>query len=837
MFILRTKGLNLILMKEWKRVYFKSILWSKYLLIMGFLLFGSQNLQAQGNNPKTQSLATLKVDELSDEQILQFKSKYLAEGNSMADLDRELLKRDVPAAEIDKLKARLLKLEEKQSKDNQEESDQPEEKKVSQPKSTEKNQDLFYLLKPKIFGSELFNNPKLSFEPNLKMAPPLNYQLGPDDELVIDIFGYNEQSYKLKVSNAGAVRIPNLGPVQVSGLTLEQAQQRISSKLSALYPNISSGNTTVAVGLGSIRSIKVIILGEVNAPGSYSLPSLATVFNALYASGGPNANGSFRKIKLVRGNKVIADIDIYDFLMNGNSKGNLPLKDMDVIKVEAYESRVEIKGFVKRDGFYEVLAKDNLSTLFNYAGGFAPKAYTERVKIVRNTGFQQKVAEVSKTEFSGFALNNGDVIYVDSILSRYENRIEIEGAVFRPGFFSLNQNPSLSVLLKNAGGVREEAFLSRATILRRMADNSHKIISVDIGKVVSGAEDLSLQREDKITIASNFEMKEFQTISISGNVKNPGIYPYATNMRVEDVIIMAGGLLESASIENIQVAQRVEDANRLSKDAELSKIVVVKVEADLKPKSDDAFTLKPFDAITIFPKPGYVAQKQVEIRGEVMFPGSYAIMRSDDRVSDLIQRAGGITALGYSGGAILIRKRSNNYQDEVVKESKLKALKRLSNDTIKTARLIAEEEEKTADVVGINLAKIMKKPGSKEDVVLSEGDILEIPSLNQTVFVTGEVLYPVRISFEPRKGYRSYISSAGGFSSKALKRRSYIVYPNGTAKDTKSFLGFKKYPKILPGSELVVPPKEDKKTLSPLEIVTITTSLTSMLVLISTIIR
>ncbi len=838
--ILRTKALNSILMKVLKNL--TKIKLSSHFALIGILsvlmLFMGSTLSAQGNLPKTQSLSTLKVEELSDEQIAQFKVKYLSDGYSLADLDKELTKRDLPSTEIEKLKLRLQKLESKgvdETKEN-EENDFESKTKLG-PKTEIKATDVFSLLKPKIFGNELFNNPKLSFEPNLKMAAPLNYQVGPEDELIIDIFGYSEQSYKLKISSEGNVRIPNLGPVFVAGLTLEQAQQKISAKLISLYPNIGTGKTSVAISLGSIRSIKVIILGEVNAPGTYTLPSVSTVFNALYASGGPNSNGSFRKIKLIRGNKVIANIDIYDFLMNGSSKGNLPLKDMDVIKVDAYEARVELKGFVKRDGFYEVLAKDNLASLLNYCGGFAPKAYTERVKLIRNTGFQQRVAEVEKKQFPTFTLNNGDVIFVDTILSRYENRVEIEGAVFRPGFFSIDDNATLSQLIKSAGGVREEAFLSRATILRRRADNSQEVSAIDVAKVLEGTIDMTLKREDKITIASNFEMKEPQTITISGDVKYPGTYPYAHNMRVEDVIILAGGLLESATTENIQIAQRVEDANRADKDAILSNVIKISIEKNLKEKSGENYFLKPYDAITIFPKPGYLAQKQVQIRGEVMFPGSYAILRSDDRVSDLIQRAGGITALGYAGGAILIRKRSNNYQDIIVKENKLLALKRLTKDTVKAAKLIAEEMEKTTDVVGINLSKIMKKPGSKEDVVLSANDILEIPSVNQTVFITGEVLYPVRISFAPNKGFSSYVSNAGGFSSKALKRRAYIVYPNGTAKDTKSFFGIKIYPKVLPGSELVIPPKEDKKSLSPLEIVTITTSLTSMLVLISTIIR
>jgi protein involved in polysaccharide export with SLBB domain len=695
----------------------------------------------------------------------------------------------------------------------------------------------FVNLMPKVFGSELFNNPRLSFEPNLRMATPLNYQIGPDDELIIDIFGFSEQSYAIKVSPEGHVRIPNLGPVQVAGLTVEQAQIKIARSLVKLYPRISSGETSVSVNLGSIRNIKVIILGEVNLPGTYSLPSLATVFNALYSSGGPNLNGSFRNIKLYRGNKLLAKVDMYDFLMNGNSKGNIPLKDQDVIKVEPYESRVELKGFVKREGFFEVLPKENLNNVLAFAGGFTPQAYTNRIKVIRNTGTQKSVADIDKQAFGTFIPRNGDVFTVDSILSRFENRISIKGAVFRPGFYSLEGNGTLMKLLASSEGLKEDAFLSRVTILRKKEDNTSEVISVDLQAMMNEKGDLQLQREDRVTIASKIEMQESAFITIFGPVMKPGKYQYAANMRIEDLIILAGGLKESASLVNIQVAQRGFTIDKANPSGEISKVTSFSINKELKSDPNNSYVLQPNDVVTVFKQPGYQVQKQVLINGEIMFPGTYVLTKGNERISDVIKRSGGLTAKGFPEGAVLIRPKGNSYLDLIVKENKLEALKKLSKDTSKLSDQIESELEKQIDIVGIDLVKILRKPGCKEDLFLLENDILEIPATQQTVLVSGQVLYPVRLQYEKGRGYRKYVSKAGGFSSQALKRSSYIVYANGTAKDTKSFLFIKKYPKVKPGSEIVVPLKEEKKSLSTLEVVTILTSLTSMVVILSTIIN
>ncbi len=806
------------------------------LMVMALLMTFSQKTLGQSNLKPNQNLATLKVDELSDEQVINFYQQFIASGMGEDELQFELEKRKLPASEITKISNRIDDL--KKSGRIKTKTDSGKSK--IDPSRTAPNQtdiNPFESMMPRIFGAELFNNPKLSFEPNLKMATPLNYQLGPDDELIIDIFGYSEQSYQVKVSPEGHVRIPNLGPVQVLGLTVDQAQKKITTQLIKLYPRIASGETSVSVNLGSIRSIKVTILGEVNLPGTYSLPSLATTFNGLYASGGPNLNGSFRNIKLVRANKVIAKIDMYDFLINGNSKGNIPLKDQDVIKVEPYDARVELKGYVKREGFFEVLPKENLANLLAYAGGFTPSAYTNRIKVVRNNGSQKSVADVEKTAYAMFLPKNGDVFMVDSILNRYENRISIEGAVFRPGYFSLEGNNSLKKLIANADGLKEDAFTSRATIVRKKMDNSLEVLSVDLNEVLNGSGDILLQREDKVNIASKTEMRESFSITITGQVLKPGKFPFAENMHVEDLIIMAGGLKEAASIDNIQIAQRINTVDKKSLQSSISNVIVYAAQKDLRSKSDSTYTLKPYDVITILAQSGYQEQKQVIVNGEVMYPGTYVLSKSNERISDLLKRAGGITAKGFPGGAILIRAKGKSYQDNILKENKIETLRKLSKDTSKLSDEIEREVSKTVDIVGINLDNILKNPGSKEDLYLRENDVLEIPFVKQTVLVSGQVLYPVRSRFTGSGRLRKYVSSAGGFSSEALRSRTYVVYANGTAKDTRNFLFIKFYPKVKPGCEIVVPVKETRRAISTMEAVTIASSLTSMLLIISTLLK
>ena len=815
----------------------KNIFQSKLLLVRIFLfvfllLISGSVVYSQSGIMQTRNLANLQIDQLSDDQINQFSVELKKSGLDWNEAEKELRKRNLPENEIFKLKDRIEKLSLNSKKKSGSKVENTRELNTSESKF----ESALSSFKSPIFGADLFSNKNLSFEPNLKIATPLNYQLGPDDELNIDLSGYSEETYTLKVSPEGNIRIPNYGMVNVAGASIEQAKVRIAALIAKQNPSISTGETKLGVSLGNIRSIKVVILGEVNLPGTYTLPSLATVFNALYASGGPNENGSFRNIKVIRGNKTIAVLDVYDYLMNGTSKANIRLQDQDVIKVSTYENRVEFKGYVKREGYFETTKNESLNDLLKYTGGFATNAYRERIKVQRNDGKQLSVADIPASLFSIFQAKNGDVFYVDSILSRFTNRVEVKGAVFRPGFFALEDNPTVSKLIRNAEGLREDAFLSRAIIYRLKEDNSQEMLSVSLEEIMAGKiADIPLKREDVVIIASKNEMKEQHHVVINGEVLRPGTYRFAEKMKLEDLIVAAGGLKENAAIERIEVSRRVKDADRMSKGAAISTVKSFEVNQDLKDRSN--FELEPFDMVTIFKSPGFLTQKKVILNGEVMYPGVYVLQKNDEKVSDLIKRAGGLTVNSFPEGALLIRAKDNTITGNVIKENKLNALRKQSKDTIEIDRIIEDENARNTDIVGIDLNKIINKPGSKYDLLLRDSDQVIIPIIRQTVLVSGQVLYPVRLRHEKGENFRSYISQAGGFTSKALKRRSYIIYSNGTAKATKNFLFFKIYPKVKPGCELVVPLKDDKKGLSTIEIVTLTTSLTSMFVILSTVLK
>lgn len=781
------------------------------------------------NGINMQNLATVKVDDLSDDQIFTFWTRMKSNGLSINQLEAEAAKRKMSVAEFAKLKQRIENINSQQNTpaamgagarsylgNVQEEKD--------------KTADLaFASLKPKIFGAELFSNKNLSFEPSLKMATPLNYQLGPDDELIIDIYGFSEETYNVKVSPDGFARLPYAGPVQVSGLTVDQAKRKIIQNLSKTYDRINTGETKVSVTLGNIRSIKVIIVGEVNLPGTYTLPSLATVFNALYASGGPGNNGSMRNIKVIRNNKTVSTLDVYEFILNGDAKGNIRLQDQDIIKVGSYQNRVELNGQVKREGLFEITKNESIKDVLNFAGGFTDNAYRERIKVIRNTSKQKSVADVSSDLFGMFSPKSGDVYIVDNILDRYENRVQINGAVFRPGFYALEEGLTVSKLIKKAEGLREDAFMTRAIIYRLKEDNTLEVLSFNAAEIVSGkTKDVLLKREDVIQIASEKELKEGYNVSINGEVLRPGNFAYADNMRIEDLIIAAGGLRESASIKRIEVARRKKDADKLSKTGDIAIIKQFDVEKDLKDNEASKFILEPFDVVTVFPSSGYATQKTIRIEGEVLFPGVYTISKNDENISDLIKRSGGLTASAFADGAILLRPKMQTITDQYIKENKLKALKKQSKDSNEVFDQIEEEGVNGYDIVGIDLAQILKKPNSKTDFLLREGDIIKVPFEKQTVMVSGEVLYPVRVKYNKSMGLRSYISNAGGFAAKAIKRRAYVVYANGTAKATKNFLGINFYPKIKAGSEIVIPQRPDRKTFTTLEFTSLLTAMTTL---------
>jgi protein involved in polysaccharide export with SLBB domain len=816
------------------------------LVILLFLSFASF-AQIPSNGQKApvginlQNLAKVKVDDLTDDQIREFWKQAQERGLSLVQIQQVATQRGMTNTEFNKLKTRIEIIDNEIGGGSKYE-DNTEGRKVEGKTDNRRDKDGVKMTKEeefrsKIFGADLFSSKDLTFEPDLKMATPQNYQLGPDDELVIDISGYSEANYRLKVSPDGQIRIPVVGPINVGGLTIEQAKTKIIKQLSSGYEGISSGETSVSITLGNIRSIKVTIVGEVAMPGTYTLPSLATAFNALYVSGGPNKNGSFRSIKVLRNGKQIATIDVYEFLLKGQAKGNVRLQDQDVIMVGAYETRVELKGEVKRDGFYEVTKNETLKDVIGFAGGYSDIAYKDRIKVFRNTGKEKSVADVPQDVVAIFIPQTGDQYIIDKVLERFANRVQINGAVFRPGFFALEEGLTLSKLIKKAEGLTEEAFTSRGLIYRLKDDNSLEAISFDVNEVMSEQKDILLKREDNVQILSKLEMREDYTVSIAGEVISPGIYPYAENLRVEDLIITSGGLKESASKTKIEIARKIKNIDVNDVSAPVASIVSYEIFDDLKTKEGNTIFLQPFDVVSIYKLPGYYIQRNITLEGEVTHPGQYTLTRNNERISEVIARAGGVTASAYSGGAILIRTKKLSATDQFIKKKKLESLEKQSSDSTRAKDIAEADLMDNSSIVGIELDRILKNPGSSYDLIMDESDVLKIPRMVQTVTVSGEVLYPVKIQYKKGRGFKRYVSGAGGYTERALKRRGYVVYANGSAESTKKFLFVNIHPKIKPGAEIILPAKDERKKLSAIEFVGISSALSSMVLLIYTISR
>lgn len=817
--------------------------------ITGFILFiavlFSQVSFAQTN------YADVKVDELSDAQIRQMIQRAESVGYNDAQLEQMAAAQGMKAEEIAKLRTRVAKIRSNSAsaaKTTEVDGDINSERTFAD--STKRRSpvvvDVLSDLRPKIFGAELFANSDISFEPNLRMATPKNYIIGPDDQLLIDLSGDNDVNYNLKVSPDGTIRLQYVGPVAVAGLSVEQATAKIRSSMASTYPSLRNGRTEIAVNLGNIRSIKVTILGEVVKPGSYTLSSLSTVFNALNASGGPNTNGSFRKIQVIRNNKVVSTIDVYDFLLNGIQKGNVRLQDQDIINIPVYQNRVEMAGEVKRPALFEVLSTESLADVIRFAGGFSNKAYTATIKVLQNTNKERKITDVNAENFDTYSPLNGDKYVVEQILDRFANRVEITGAVFRPGQFELDKGLTLKGLISKAEGITEDAFLNRGYINRLNADNSPSLISFDVAKVLAGTEaDIPLQREDKVTISSIFDLRDEYKVSIQGEVREPGTFEYGDNMSLEALIQMAGGFKEGATPNRIEISRRVKNSDALSKSAVTADLFTVNVDQNLK-LVGDKFILKPYDIVSVRNATGYEVQRQVKVEGEVLYPGVYTISAKNERLSDLIRRVGGLTPSAYVEGASLkrpgpaaVKTNDKNAIDTKEEEDrKLLNLRRLQETGAKdTVSMETNQKIITSDLVGIDLGKILDKPGGRYDLLVEEGDILRVPKQLQTVKVTGEVLSPNSIVFSPHKTFKQYVNGAGGFTANALKNGSYIRYANGSVQAVGNFLFFNNYPKVKPGAEILIPKKAERERLTAQSWIGIGTGLASLAAIIVSLLR
>lgn len=816
-------------------------------LIALFLFIGiSQPVLAQVN---PQNLSNVRVDELSDDQVRAFMRQAESSGMGDAQLEQIAQARGMRPEEVRKLRERVNKLKEQDKKKSGGEDPNKninsgrelnyQQDSLAKQKDPETEAEKALLeLRSKIFGADLFKNSNLTFEPNLNMATPKNYVIGPNDELLIDIYGNSEKSYNLKVSPDGKINLEFVGVIPIGGLTIEAATARIRSRMISVYPQLRSGSTRLNIAIGNIRSIKVILTGEVVKPGTYTLPSLANVFNALYSSGGPTENGSFRAIELIRGGKRIAVLDIYDFLMKGEMANNLRLQDQDIIRVPVYQSRIEIVGEIKRPGIFELLNNESFTDLLRFSGDFTENAFKARVKVLKNTDTERKIADISSDQFKNYKPATGDKYFVDRVLERFANRVSINGAVFRPGQYELEPGLKLSELIKKAEGLKEDAFMQRGYITRLKPDNQTEIVSFDVSGILNGRfPDISLQREDVISISSIFDLKEEYKVTINGEVREPGVFEYADNMTLGELILKAGGFSESASTNRVEISRRVRNSNVLSQSASTAEIFQIDLDKDLK-FSGQPFILEPFDIVSVRSATGYEVQKQVRVQGEVLYPGTYTILRKDERISDLVKRAGGLTALAYTQGASLKRPGVPDTDSAAVAKEKLAMLKRLQSSVADSTNSDKNIEDDVKNInVGISLEKILADPGSGYDLIMEEGDIINVLKQLQTIKVSGEVLSPVTIIYEKGKGFKGYISQSGGFSDRSLKRRSYILYANGSVKSTRKILFFNNYPHVDPGAEIFVPKKLDKKPLSAAEIVGISSGLASLAVIILNLVK
>lgn len=822
-----------------KRVY----CFGKYIATVFILIQFIFTTTLHAQNPG--DLSRIRVEELTDDQL----SRFILEANRLGIRDEqveiEALKKGMNPDEVVKLRSRLSAIRKSlntanskflqpdviNSKGHLQDSIIAAEK---QPVSDFAN--IFNVLQSKNFGADVFANPRSTFEPNLTLPTPQNYILAPGDELLIDIFGYSDASYRLKVSPEGFIRIPLVGPVPVNGLSIEQAKKNIRSRLSkTVYKNINSGKTSVDINIVGIRSIKVTIIGEATYPGTYTLPSVATVYNALYACSGINPNGSYRNVQVIRNNNVVVTIDVYDYLVNGSKKNDIVLKDNDVVKINTYDVRVELKGEVKRPGVYDVTANETLDKIISYAGGFTDNAYKNRIQVFSNTDRDRQIATLKEEAVKITKPKAGDTYIIGKILNRFTNRVSIKGSVYRPGEYELKPGMTVKSLIDEADGLREDAFLTRAVIHRSKDDFSPEIISVNLEALGKGtANDIELKKEDRITVYSKFDLKEGYYVTISGQVSSPGFFLYEEGLTIQDLILMAGGLKEAASLKRIEVSRRMKLEDTANKQNPKTAIIFQKdIAMNLQDSSGvDTLRLAPFDEVTVYSSPGYYVQKNVVIEGEVKYAGKYTLEGKSDRISDLVKRAGGITNEAYLDGAVLVRSRNLNKSEQNNAEQGLTNLlkQNYSVGTSMPLLQLAYDEylKKKSDNVGIHLENILNAPASQYDLLLNDGDTLRIPKELQTVRVSGEVLYPALVRYTKGDKFRDYINGAGGFNERSSRKKSYVVNANGSARGTRSFFFIKNYPKISPGSEIFVPVKRERARLTTLEGVTVGTTLVTL---------
>lgn len=672
---------------------------------------------------------------------------------------------------------------------------------------------------PRIFGQDIFSRGQMSFEPNLNIATPDNYVLGPGDEVIVDVWGDAQSSAAYTISPEGKIFVPNVGPITLSGLTMNEATRRVRGSLGAIYEGLYDGSVQMKITLGNIRSIQVNVMGEVGRQGTYTLPSLATLFHALHVSGGVNNLGTLRSIKLFREGKLYSEVDVYDFILNGKSDGDIALRDGDLISVMAYGKLVEISGEVKRPMFYEMRAGETVADIVGFAGGFTNEANSKVVSVTRRQGGQYQSFTVDQKNFDKFVVEDGDVVSVAGSIDRYENRVEIKGAVYRAGFYAIDeQTRTLKQLIERADGLREDAFKTRAVLYREKPDWTMEAQSIDLEGLMAGrVADIALRANDMLLIASVSDMQEDYTVTVFGSVSRPDTYPYAENMTVEDLLVAAGGLLESASTANVTVTRRMKDPKSMAISEQLFETFTINLNDDLK-VDGEGFVLQPFDQVYVRRSPVYITQSSVRIDGEVAFAGNYPLSHRNMRLSEVVAAAGGANPGAFIEGAYLLRRMTAEEQQQARSLREMIATQAGHERDSLSISSVALHDVYT---VGIDLEQALSNPGSDADIVLRDGDVVTIPEYNGTVKVMGAVMYPNSVTFQPGKSLKYYTKAAGGFDNNARKNRAFVIYMNGMVASGKSA-------EVRPGCIVIIPSKAYREPVKWNEVISMLSSTASV---------
>jgi protein involved in polysaccharide export with SLBB domain len=780
------------------------------LFIFSISLIFSTKLLAQISLLNSNDLTHINIDNYNDDELSSMVKKASASGISESQLYKILTDKGMPASEIAKLKIRLAQIDNNVNRNlnstdtgNIKGSNDAEHlydtSNINMPMQKFKNDET-------IFGSELFTANSLVFEPNLHIPAPAGYILGPDDEIVISVYGYSEKKYTLTVNEQGEIYIPNVGPILVNGLTIEQATEKIRSKLaSTIYRAINSGQTKVQISLGKIRSIRITVIGQAKKPGTFTVSSLTTLFNALYLCGGPSSMGSYRDIEIIRGNSIKRTADLYAFLVNGNQKDNIILQEGDVIRIPYYENRVTISGSVKREGKYELLDSETFNDLLKYCGGFTDNAYRGAVTVIRITDTEKKIIDLQSTDYNNFKPNGSDEYIVRKLQDEYANRIVISGAINRPGPYQLSSDITVKDLIDKAGGLKKDAYTKRVTIFRYLANKTPVSVSINLDSVLQNNQIFYLQKDDSLYIHSLFEFHDKNYITVEGNVRKPGQVQWRENFTLHDLLLSVGGLTESGDSTNIEISRRIKDAN-VDK-ANHDESTVFNVDLSNKNQSQNDVLLQPFDMVIIKTLPGYASQRSVLVQGEVKSPGRYGLEKSGDRISDIIQRTGGFKASADSN-SISIRRIIKSNLTKQEKEGLFQRILDISPDSLAQNSRLNQEIYKTYDLISVDLGTALSHPESSENLALEDGDILTIDRSSNLVKISGEVYFPTIVAYKANKNLKYYVQQAGNFTAYARKTGALVIYPDGKAASVKHFLWFKTYPSVTPRSEIYVPQKE-----------------------------